>query len=373
MRITIVQGAFLPIPPKMGGAVEKIWFALGKSFAKHGHEVTHISRAYPALSETEVADGVKHIRVAGSDTPRSLLKLKMLDLKYSLRVLHVLPKSDILVTNTFWLPLLASEKRHGKIYVHVARYPKRQMRFYRRASRLQAVSTHVGQAIQSQSPSVANRVAVIPNFVGDVVERSASYKRQKTILYVGRVHPEKGLHVLIDAFSRLISLGFEDWRLCIVGPWELKHGGGGAEYYETLTAQAGQYSKYIDWTGWVFNPDQLNEYYRQSSLFVYPSLADKGEASPLAPLEAMSQGCPVVVSSIGCFSDFLSVGQNGWSFDHRCADPASSLTQVLARAISNEEALRVVSENAVRPAREYTLAAISDRYLADFKYLSGCA
>ena len=165
MKITIVQGAFLPIPPKMGGAVEKIWFALGRAFAERGHDVTHISRAYPSLSETEVVDGVKHIRIKGSDTPRSLVRLKWLDLMYSMRVIRVLPESDILVTNTFWLPLLANQAKHGKIYVHVQRYPKGQMRFYWRASRLQAVSTHVGQAIREQSPSVAAR-GECPEFRG---------------------------------------------------------------------------------------------------------------------------------------------------------------------------------------------------------------
>ena len=34
MKITIVQGAFLPVPPLMGGAVENIWFALGQDFAR---------------------------------------------------------------------------------------------------------------------------------------------------------------------------------------------------------------------------------------------------------------------------------------------------------------------------------------------------
>jgi glycosyltransferase involved in cell wall biosynthesis len=367
MKITIVQGAFLPIPPKMGGAVEKIWFSLGKAFVQRGHEVTHVSRAYPALSESEFIDGVKHVRVKGSDTPRSLVRLKWRDLKYSLRVLKVLPQADILVTNTFWLPVLANESRHGKIYVHVARYPKRQMRLYRGAARLQAVSTHVGQAIRLQTPSLANRVTVIPNFVGDVLASPVALKRQKQILYVGRVHPEKGVHLLVEAFAKLISLGFEDWRLCIVGPWELKHGGGGAEYYEQLTALSGETSRFVDWVGCVFNPEQLNAYYRESSLFVYPSLADKGEASPLAPLEAMSQGCPVVVSSIGCFSDFVSPGRNGWLFDHRGADPVSELANALAKVIDDESGLKAASENAIRTAKDFTLSAVSEKYLADFE------
>lgn len=44
MKIVIVQGAFLPIPPIYGGAVEKIWFKLGEKFTHFGSEVVHISK-----------------------------------------------------------------------------------------------------------------------------------------------------------------------------------------------------------------------------------------------------------------------------------------------------------------------------------------
>ena len=59
MKITIVQGAFLPVPPLLGGAVEKCWQALGQEFARRGHQVTHVSRAYGDLParETDVDRG----------------------------------------------------------------------------------------------------------------------------------------------------------------------------------------------------------------------------------------------------------------------------------------------------------------------------
>ena len=86
MKITIVLGAFFPVPPIMGGAVEKVWFALGQEFARRGHEVVQISRMHPALPQTENIEGVKHIRVPGFSQPRSMLWLKFLDLIYSWRV-----------------------------------------------------------------------------------------------------------------------------------------------------------------------------------------------------------------------------------------------------------------------------------------------
>src|SRR5205085_11340423 len=85
VKIMIVMGAFLPVPPIMGGAVEKAWFALAQEFARRGHELMQISRATPGLPAEEVIAGVKHVRVSGYDTPGSLVWLKVLDLMYSRR------------------------------------------------------------------------------------------------------------------------------------------------------------------------------------------------------------------------------------------------------------------------------------------------
>ena len=55
MKITILQGAFLPVPTKRGGAVEKVWFGLGREFARLGHTVTHVSRRCDDLPAEDAA------------------------------------------------------------------------------------------------------------------------------------------------------------------------------------------------------------------------------------------------------------------------------------------------------------------------------
>ena len=83
MRITILQGAFLPVPPLRGGAVEKMWFELGKQFSQQGHSVCHVSRRFPGLQPQELIEDVRYLRVKGYDTPANGLQLKLLDLFYS--------------------------------------------------------------------------------------------------------------------------------------------------------------------------------------------------------------------------------------------------------------------------------------------------
>jgi glycosyltransferase involved in cell wall biosynthesis len=372
MRITIVLGAFFPVPPVMGGAVEKIWFALAREFARRGHTVTQISRAVDQFAGTETLSGVNHIRVKGFDAPRSLLWLKFLDLIYSWRARSVLPRSDVIVTNTFWLPVLLRSRGRGKLYVHVARFPKGQMRLYRHAARLQTPSQEVARAIAAEQPALADRIRVIPNpLSGQAVSEkpAALTDREKIILYVGRLHPEKGIGLLIKAFVAVAGGRAGDWRLVIVGPAEAKYGGGGTSYLEELKATAGETRGRVEFRGPIFEPEALDNEYRAARLFVYPSLAERGESFGVAPLEAMAHGCPVLVSALACFRDFIEDGETGFVFDHRRPDPAKSLSDKIAQIIEDDSLLARVAEAGWRKSAQYALPCVADQFLADFAEL----
>ncbi|HEY2124016.1 MAG TPA: glycosyltransferase family 4 protein [Chthoniobacterales bacterium] len=369
MKITIVLGAFLPVPTTMGGAVEKMWLAVATEFARRGHQVAMISRAMPGLPREEFADGVRHLRVRGFDTPRSLLWLKFLDLIYSWRTLPVLPEADIIVTNTFWLPLLLRDASRGRLYVHVARFPKGQMRFYGRAARLQAPSTAVVRAIIAQAPALASRTAVVPYPAPAPATTSPPTSvaaRERTILFVGRVHPEKGVHLLVQAFAAGARTVFADWKLRIVGPAEARFGGGGESYLASLEKAAQTASTQVTFTGSIFDPDELARRYGAARLFVYPSLAERGESFGLAPLEAMSRQCAVLVSSLECFADFVREGETGFIFDHRASDAARALGQKMEKILADDSSLERVAEGGYRKASEYSLSHVADLYLNDF-------
>jgi glycosyltransferase involved in cell wall biosynthesis len=363
MKITIVIGAFFPVPPVMGGAVEKVWFALAHEFARRSHEVVLISRAMPEFSRDEVIDGVRHLRVNGFNAPRSLLWLKVLDLIYSIRALSILPKSDIVVTNTFWLPML----RPGA-YVHVARYPKGQTRFYGKVARLQAPSRSVARAIENEAPKLASRIKVIPYPAPGSLNSSTPpsiLQREKIIVYVGRVHPEKGVHLLVDAFAG--GPVSAEWRLMIVGPTEEKHGGGGESYLADLKLRSGKAN--VTFRGPVFDSHELEGILRGARLFVYPSLAEWGESFGLAPLEAMTNGCAALVSNLDCFHDFIRDNETGFIFDHRSPDPVLALRSRIDNLVADESLLARVAEAGYRESEGYSLERVSSQFLADFESL----
>jgi glycosyltransferase involved in cell wall biosynthesis len=372
MRITIVQGAFLPVPPLLGGAVEKMWFGLAPEFVRAGHEVVYISRRFESLPHEEVVDGIRYIRVPAVDAPGSNLLYRALDFLYAWRVRRRLPPADILITNTIWLPVLIRGERFGKLCVHVARYPKGQMRLYRHAARLQTVSHAVAAAIDAEYPAVTPKVKVIPCYLSSdppaLADAEITAPREPWILYLGRIHPEKGLDLLVAASGRFLAETNGNWRLKLAGPTATRMGGGGEAYKARLEAACAGFAEQVDWLGFMGNAE-LNAICRRSMIFVYPSVAEKGESFGLAPLEAMSQGCVSIVSDLACFRDFITDDVTGLVFDHRSPDPAGALGAQLRRVAGDGALRQRLALAGYGKAREFTKEKVAAQYLADFDEL----
>ena len=374
MRISIVLGPFLPVPPVLGGAVEKVHLLLAEAYVAAGHDVTIMSRQYADLPLHEVVNGVHHIRVRSRDRVRSDLRNFAADLLYSFRVARRLPPSDITVTNSLLLPLVLRRTTAARIYVHVARYPKHQMFLYSRADRLQSISHAVARAIVRQTPGLAGKVVTIGYPVPTAYFQAAKFgARRETILFVGRIAREKGVHLLLKAM-RLLS-GAKNaavlgrWKVMIVGPHEAACGGDGPEYLCELRKLAEPLGASCEFVGPVFDQDKLIAMYRASSIFIYPSLAERGEAFGLAPLEAMAAGCAVIVSSLSCFDDFVDDGQNAVKFEHTGPRPETELAEKLARLISDRAERERLASNGALTAGNFRVPAIAARMLADFTLL----
>lgn len=369
MRITILQGAFLPVPPLRGGAVEKMWFELGKQFSQQGHRVCHVSRRFPGLPPEELIEGVHHVRVRGYDMPANWFRLKLLDLLYSVRTLLVLPPADILITNTFWLPILAGlrQQQLGRIVVDVARMPKGQMRFYRRAACLRANSSAVAEAIVREAPHLAGLVRTIPNPLPFMPPPLADVERESVILYCGRLHPEKGIALLIEAFRLACERGLSGWTLRLVGPADTAAGGGGLDWLEGLLAGPKAAALPVEWLGPIYDERELLQHYQRAALFIYPSLAERGETFGLAPLEAMACGAVPIVSDLACFLDFINHGENGLVFNHRAADPPAALNLEILILASDSERRSAMAEAALAVRQSHHPATIARQFLDFFE------
>jgi glycosyltransferase involved in cell wall biosynthesis len=374
MKITCVLGPFFPVPPVLGGSIERIFQNLCEVFADFGHDVTIISRRFESLPNQEVINGVKYLRVASFNQPKSMMLYRLFDVLYAIRVCFALPKSDVTITNSVALPLLIPRGRAGLIYMNINRFPKGQMSVYRRVDRMQTVSTHIGDAVCRQSPSVAHLVKTIPNAISKTFASAIDANRgarQKEILFVGRIAREKGIHLLVRAFKLTHAL-FPDWKLTIVGPHLSSQGGDGEAFLDELKTLAADSGSSIIFVGPVFDEAELVKHFKRCGVFVYPSIAGRGEALPLAPIEAMACGCAVVVSSLDCFKDYLRDGESGLVFDvenETGADLADKLMSLM-----RDEALRDrIGGAAVQAAQAYTRESVALAHLQDFTALREAA
>lgn len=373
MRITIVIGAFLPMPPAPTGAIEKVWHRLSEAFAARGHDVTVLCPAQDGASREERVAGVRYLRFKRRSRTGSTRLDLVKDLAYSIGVWRALPASDVTVTNCFWLPALLRVARRataGALNVHAQRFPKGQFRLYRTADRISTVSDAIADAIRAQTPAVAPIVRVIPNPVDiDVFRPDGPSRRdasERQVLFTGRIHPEKGLELLVRA-AAVARRTVPTLSLRLVGPSEVERGGGGARFLDLLRSRAADLP--LAFGANVADPVELATTLRSCDAYCYPSIAFHGEASPVAPLEAIACGAPTIVSDLPQFAGYLRDGETGLVFAREAPDAELRLAECLVRVLTDRELASRLSAAGVARARELSIDRIADAHLADFAEL----
>ncbi len=381
MRITIVSGFFLPVPPVSGGATEKSWYQLARIFAARGHAVTFISRRWPGWPNDETVDGIRHLRLPGADHHRSIGRNLLADFIWSWRVFFALPAADIIVVNTVALPAWLGwlKPRAGRVVLMTGRMPKGQYRPYRRIARVLAASSFVRDRVLRENPGLAP-VARVYGYPIDWQllhpADAAPPPAEVTLGFVGRLHREKGLLLLADAVAIVAQApDLPPWRLLLCGPADAARGGSGEEFRTQL---ARKFSAALPGDRFTllepqFDARALAAVYQRIGIFCYPSLAEQGETFGVAVAEAMAAGATPVVSRLGCFADFVHDGQNGLVFDHAAPDAAARLAATLVRLLRDPDLRRQLGERARQDARAYDYSVYAAALLADFEQLTASA
>lgn len=370
MRITIVLGPFLGLPPASCGAVERVWLELGSEFAARGHDVCIVSKRCEFTHVGKRFGNLELIFLRGYRRRESFWWNAMCDALYSISAARVCRHGDIVVTNSLLLPFaFLLTPGAGKLVVHIARMPKGQLRYYPHNASIHTVSNAVLKAIERECPRLALRTFVIPYPVDSEVfappRITRDYRGSSTFLYVGRVHPEKGIDVLLEAFARLVETQ-RDVLLRIVGPWRTEEGGGGTAYLTRIKSRAK--SLPIEFLEPIYDKQALAEVYRNADYFCYPSMAETGETFGLAALEAMSTGLIPIVSDLECFRDFISDRVNGLVFsrgESAVPDLAAAMNSVIADVDLRTRLCTALETT----AGEFRIPKVADRYLKEFEVL----
>ncbi|MEN9840437.1 MAG: hypothetical protein RL376_237 [Verrucomicrobiota bacterium] len=383
MKIALTFGAFLPVPPALGGATEKIWTALAERLAARGHHITAYSRLWPHWPARETLRGVNHHRLPGHDHYPRLWQNLLLDLRWSLRLRKLIEPDALVITHNLTLPLLLRlpALRHpAPVAIVLGRMPKGRLRLYPRLDRIYATSQAVASRAASESPRHQDSLRLLSNGIDWPLFQSSIPRPASPVIHLGfagRIHPEKGLHLLIAALVQLhrSSSPLPPWKLTLLGPATTAEGGGGDAYLHDLkiSVQSAGLQDRITFLPPLWNPAELAAFYQSLDLFLYPSLAEQGETFGVSVAEAMAAGAVPLVSRLDCFRDLLGHDYDTLNFDHRSPDPACALAARLRDLLTARPLLEVLSSRLRFAARRFDYAPVAASLEADLETLKSVA
>ena len=136
---------------------------------------------------------------------------------------------------------------------------------------------------------------------GPHLDRITAAKQRSRLVFLGRLHPKKGLDLLLCAWARLIRF-HKDWELIIAGPDEKGYLAQLQKLVENL--ELGESVRFL---GSVVGSGK-RALLHSADLFVLPSYS---EGFPMSLLEAMACAVPVVATTACNFSE-ISQHQAGW-------------------------------------------------------------
>lgn len=203
---------------------------------------------------------------------------------------------------------------------------------YRRADYVTANSRGALESLKGLVP--AGRLAFTPNPMPQATEGPRADLVRPTLLAVGRLHRQKGIDVLLEAFARA---GLPEWRLVLVGE-------GGERESLARQAEALGIAGRVRFEGAVPDPAP---WYRAADIFVLPS---RHEGTPNSLLEAMAYGLPVVVSNAS--QGPLDLVADGVSGIVTPAEDVAALAAALLRLAGSQELRARLGDAARRTASE---------------------
>jgi glycosyltransferase involved in cell wall biosynthesis len=355
----------------------------------------------------DIVDGVRYRRFSPRWDNRFLKRFQILR-----KAFHI---SGPLFSSDLWylgyaLRVAWHLRRHHRDIVHVYNYPQfaavikwfnpttrvvlnmhgeilTQLKFRNLASRLKrfdlivSCSDLITGAVRQTFPSVANLCKTLPMgitpevFSGCLRSEEGERATSRRILHVGRLSPEKGVHVLVEAFN-LIVRQVPDASLTIVGPeWIAPR----ADYADLCLSKetmedVGQYfqGSYLEHLARKVSPDaagkvhfagliphsQVHTLYENADIYVAPGFY---ESFGMSIIEAMAAGVPVVACRGGAVPEIVSDGRTGLLVD--VGDPPA-IAQAVIRLFSDPGLCNSISDAARRMVFErYSWDTIASKLL----------
>ncbi len=223
-------------------------------------------------------------------------------------------------------------------------------------------SEYMRGEIRSLFQAPGDKMAVIRNGV-DPAEFSAlsagrkreefAHRSEQIVFFVGRLVPEKGVQVLLDAVPEVRKVKpLTRFVVAGTGPSE--------PWLKAKAAQMGV-SEYVRFTGYI--DDALrNSLYSWADAAVFPSTY---EPFGLVALEGMAAGCPVVVSDCGGLSETVEHGADGLKC--RPGDAGSLASEILHILCDPAYGSYLKANARKKVASQYTWAGVAEETMGVYR------
>jgi glycosyltransferase involved in cell wall biosynthesis len=340
--------------PPAGGGLSELVPRLALEAARLGHDVTIATVArddepLSAAADAAAAGGVRIVRFAPS-APQALF------LSWDMR--RGLPElarwADLVHVHSNWTfpvwwgshcalgagkPLVMSPQGClDPVRLSHSAWKKRLAGLFDRRSLRQASMIHATSEMErdwiERYLGKGPRIAVIPNgvemqvFPGTPRETKPA-SRTRQVLYLGRLHPLKGLELLIEAWGRMgngtpeaCPTGGNGWQLVIAGPDEQ----GTRARLEAQARTLGLAN--LTFPGPLYGEEKRRAL-AEADLFALPS---RTENFGIAVAEALAAGLPVITTKGTPWSEIE--GRSGWWVDVN----ADAIAKALAAAMRLSDA-----------------------------------
>lgn len=142
------------------------------------------------------------------------------------------------------------------------------------------------------------KIKIIPNFLSEKLPEKGPQLRLPEGIFLGRLSQEKGVHLLIESIKLVPGLTL---RILGVGPMEVE-----------LKQLANELKDQVKFEGFI-EGDTKFSILKNALVLVLPSVWY--EQFPMAALEGMALGVPLIVPNIGGWSSIVEDGENGFLFE----------------------------------------------------------
>jgi len=167
------------------------------------------------------------------------------------------------------------------------------------------------------------------------------------LLFVGRLDPRKGVHLMIEAMPEVVARTQGRARLLVIGDSYLR-----ARFEASVPSAVRDHVWFL---GHVPRED-LPRWYRTGDIFVSP--ASGNESFGIVLLEAMASGCPVVASDIAGFRSVVQPEVNGLMFE---PGNVPALADTLVGLVNDPERRQLLSTRGRARALEFAWPRVTDQ------------